>query len=76
YILSKLDGYDRHNGVIVVGATNFPRNLDPALLRPGRLDRHIDLQLPDDVGRAEILHFYLPSIPISDLIQTASATYG
>lgn len=76
YILSKLDGYDRHNGVIVVGATNFPRNLDPALLRPGRLDRHIDLQLPDDAGRAEILHFYLPSIPVADLLQTASATYG
>jgi hypothetical protein len=76
YMLSKLDGYDRHNGVIIVGATNYPQNLDPALLRPGRLDRHIDLQLPDDAGRAEILHFYLPSIPVGDLIQTSSATFG
>ncbi|SCX04000.1 ATP-dependent zinc metalloprotease FtsH 3 [Agrobacterium rosae] len=52
--LEQLDGYKRRAGVVVIGATNYPGNLDPAITRPGRLDRHIVIPMPDDATRRRI----------------------
>ena len=57
-LLVQLDGFDENNGVIVIGATNFMESLDPALLRPGRFDKHVTVPLPDVGGRKEILEMY------------------
>ena len=58
-MLECLDGADDRTGVVVIGATNYPEALDAALLRPGRLDRHIRLSLPDAPSRVAILERYL-----------------
>jgi hypothetical protein len=58
-LLEKLDGFESREGVVVVGATNFPEAIDPGLKRPGRLDRHIMLPLPDHDARIGILRYYL-----------------
>lgn len=58
-LLELLDGTDEREGVIVVAASNFPQNLDPALKRPGRLDRHIVIELPDQVARAQMIATHL-----------------
>lgn len=58
-LLECLDGAVERQGVIVIGATNDPSNIDSALLRPGRLDRHIQIQLPDDEDRLAILRQHL-----------------
>lgn len=50
-LLVEMDGFGTDTGVVVLAATNLPENLDPALTRPGRLDRTIDVQLPDIEGR-------------------------
>ena len=50
-ILSEMDGFEGHEAVIVLAATNRPDVLDPALLRPGRFDRHVTLELPDKAAR-------------------------
>jgi hypothetical protein len=57
-LLELLDGFERRSGVIVVGATNHPESLDHALLRPGRLDRHFRIPLPDARAREQIFEFY------------------
>ncbi len=56
--LECLDGFDRREGVVVVGACNYPNLIDPAILRAGRLDRHIEIALPDDDARLAILTQY------------------
>lgn len=56
--LEQLDGFERRVGVVVVGACNFPDRLDPAIRRPGRLDRHIEVALPDAQSRHSILKFH------------------
>ncbi len=56
--LELLDGYERRTGVVVVGATNLPSKLDPAIKRPGRLDKHIPIPLPDAEARLHILRFH------------------
>lgn len=61
--LEQLDGYRRRAGVVVVGATNYPGNLDPAITRPGRLDRHIVIPMPDDVTRRRIFE-QVSGIPV------------
>jgi cell division protease FtsH len=64
-LLIEMDGFSNETGIIVVGATNRPDMLDPALLRPGRFDRQIYIELPDMNGRREILDLYAKKVKIS-----------
>ena len=61
-LLTEMDGFDPKVGVILMAATNRPEILDPALLRPGRFDRHVLVDRPDKAGRAEILKVHLKNI--------------
>jgi cell division protease FtsH len=65
-LLVEMDGFPENNGIIVMAATNRPDVLDPALLRPGRFDRQISVNLPDIKGRTEILKVHMRKVPISD----------
>ena len=58
-LLVEMDGFDGVEGIIVIAATNRPDVLDPALMRPGRFDRHVTIPLPDVKGREEILNLSL-----------------
>jgi cell division protease FtsH len=78
-ILTEMDGFDPRAGVIVLGATNRPEILDPALLRPGRFDRRVAVQPPDRAGREAILKVHTRSVPLApevDLGSLASSTPG
>jgi len=78
-ILTEMDGFDPRAGVIVLGATNRPEILDPALLRPGRFDRRVSVQPPDRAGREAILRVHTRSVPLApdvQLPQIAAATPG
>ena len=78
-ILTEMDGFDSNANVIVLGATNRPEVLDPALLRPGRFDRRVFVQAPDAAGRAAILRVHTRSVPLApevDLDRLASTTPG
>jgi len=78
-ILTEMDGFDSAEAVIVLGATNRPEILDPALLRPGRFDRRVAVQPPDRAGRRKILDVHTRSLPLGnsvDLDALASATTG
>jgi cell division protease FtsH len=78
-ILTEMDGFDSSSGVIVLGATNRPDVLDPALLRPGRFDRRVAVQPPDGQGREMILRVHTRSVPLADdvnLAQIAQSTPG
>jgi cell division protease FtsH len=78
-ILTEMDGFDSDANVIVLGATNRPEVLDPALLRPGRFDRRVFVQAPDAPGRAAILRVHTRSMPLADdadLERVASSTPG
>ncbi|KAI0136967.1 P-loop containing nucleoside triphosphate hydrolase protein [Xylariales sp. AK1849] len=61
-LLTELDGFEQNSGVIIMGATNFPKALDKALTRPGRFDRHINVELPDVRGRLAILQHHAKKI--------------
>lgn len=65
-LLVEMDGFDGHEGVIIMAATNRPDVLDPALLRPGRFDRQILIDLPDLKGREEILQVHAKKIKVSE----------
>ncbi|MCX6645982.1 MAG: ATP-dependent zinc metalloprotease FtsH [bacterium] len=65
-LLVEMDGFDPNAGVIMIAATNRPDILDPALLRPGRFDRHIVVDRPDIKGREEILVIHTREIPLAD----------
>ena len=67
-ILAEMDGFDTNANVIVMAATNRPDILDPALLRPGRFDRHIVIDLPDIKGRKAILEVHARGIPLSTAV--------
>lgn len=67
-ILSEMDGFTPNSGVIVLAATNRPDVLDPALLRPGRFDRRVMLDLPDSVGRQQILLIHTKGKPLDDSV--------
>src|SRR5215218_6081873 len=76
---TEMDGFDSDANVIVLGATNRPEVLDPALLRPGRFDRRVFVQPPDAAGRAAILRVHTRSVPLADdadLERLAASTPG
>jgi cell division protease FtsH len=78
-MLVEMDGFDTKEGVIIIAATNRPDVLDPALLRPGRFDRHVVVDMPDVRGREEILGIHIKKIRIAagvDLNRVARATPG
>jgi len=78
-LLAEMDGFESQHGVIVMAATNRPEVLDPALLRPGRFDRQITVDLPDLVGREEILHIHARPVTLAadvDLKAVARITPG
>ena len=65
-LLTEMDGFDGSRGVVILAATNQPDSLDPALLRPGRFDRRIPVELPDLQGRVDILKVHAKKIKLSD----------
>ena len=78
-LLVEMDGFDSNNGVIVIAATNRPETLDPALLRPGRFDRHVLVDRPDVTGREDILRVHAKTVRLDegvDLKQVAMITPG
>jgi len=78
-LLVEMDGFDSQTGVIIMAATNRPEILDPALLRPGRFDRHILVDRPDKKGRMDILKVHLKKIktgPDVDIEKLANMTSG
>jgi cell division protease FtsH len=78
-ILAELDGFEGHEAIIVLAATNRPDVLDPALLRPGRFDRHVTLDLPDRKDREAILRVHVRKVPLApdvDLTRIANTTPG
>lgn len=78
-LLSEMDGFDGHKGVVILAATNRPESLDPALLRPGRFDRRIPVELPDLAGREAILKVHAKNIKVHtdvDFHAVARATSG
>jgi cell division protease FtsH len=78
-LLAEMDGFDARKGVIIMGATNRPEVLDPALLRPGRFDRQVLVDKPDVRGREAILRIHVKSVKIAgdvDLTVVAARTAG
>jgi len=78
-LLAEMDGFDPNTGVIIMAATNRPEILDPALLRPGRFDRHVLVDRPDIIGREEILKIHTRNVKLSpdvNLKVIASRTPG
>lgn len=78
-LLAEMDGFDATKGVVILAATNRPESLDPALLRPGRFDRRIPVELPDLAGREAILKVHAKDVRISDDVDfnaIARATAG
>ena len=78
-LLTEMDGFDGKKGVVILAATNRPESLDPALLRPGRFDRRVPVELPDLKGREEILRVHAKEVKIGqdvDFGGIARATSG
>ena len=78
-LLAEMDGFEPNNGVVLMGATNRPEILDQALLRPGRFDRQIQVVLPTEEGREEILRIHTKKLPLApeiDLRSIAKVTPG
>ena len=67
-LLTEMDGFEENTGVIILAATNRPESLDPALLRPGRFDRRVPVELPDLQGREEILRVHAKKIKMADTV--------
>uniref|UniRef100_A0A1A8PTD0 ATP-dependent zinc metalloprotease YME1L1 n=1 Tax=Nothobranchius rachovii TaxID=451742 RepID=A0A1A8PTD0_9TELE len=68
-LLAEMDGFKTNEGVIIIGATNFPEALDNALIRPGRFDMQVTVPKPDVKGRTEILNWYLKKIKVDPAIE-------
>ena len=64
-LLVELDGFHKDDNIVIIAATNFPESLDPALVRPGRFDTHVNVGLPDVRGRAAILKVHAKDVPIA-----------
>ncbi len=78
-LLAEMDGFDGRKGVVILAATNRPESLDPALLRPGRFDRRIPVELPDLKGREAILKVHGKNVKMDDSVsygEVARATSG
>lgn len=75
-ILAEMDGFSSHEAIIVLGATNRPDVLDPALLRPGRFDRHVVLELPDRSDRLAILKVHSRNVPLADDVNLEQVSAG
>lgn len=81
-LLTEMDGFDASKGVVILAATNRPEALDPALLRPGRFDRRIPVELPDLKGREEILRVHAkkiktaPDVDLHKIARTSSGASG
>lgn len=75
-LLECLDPIDGREGVVVIGATNDPNAIDPALLRPGRIDKVVAISLPDNESRKAILRYHLPDAVLGDLTAFSKATKG
>ncbi|ALS97951.1 ATP-dependent zinc metalloprotease FtsH [Lacimicrobium alkaliphilum] len=75
-MLVEMDGFEGHEGIIVIAATNRPDVLDPALLRPGRFDRQVVVGLPDIRGREQILKVHMRKVPISDNVDASVIARG
>jgi cell division protease FtsH len=75
-MLVEMDGFEGHEGIIVIAATNRPDVLDPALLRPGRFDRQVTVGLPDVRGREQILKVHMRKVPIGDDVNAAVIARG
>ncbi len=78
-LLVEMDGFDTNSGVIVMAASNRPETLDPALLRPGRFDRHVLVDRPDVLGREDILKVHVQNVRVADdvnLKHVAAITSG
>jgi cell division protease FtsH len=75
-LLVEMDGFESNEGVILIAATNRPDVLDPALLRPGRFDRQVVVDLPDLRGREEILRVHLRKVPVSDDVDMSVIARG
>lgn len=78
-LLALMDGLESRGQVMVIGATNIPNSLDPALRRPGRFDREISISVPDKVGRREILDIHTRGMPLSETVNVdrlAAITHG
>jgi len=71
--LECLDGAEGREGVVVIGACNFPEKIDPAVLRSGRLEKHVYFPLPDATARGEILGFHLPTLANDDALREIAA---
>lgn len=75
-MLVEMDGFEGHEGIIVIAATNRPDVLDPALLRPGRFDRQVTVGLPDIRGREHILKVHMRKVPLGDDVEPAVIARG
>jgi cell division protease FtsH len=75
-MLVEMDGFEGHEGIIVIAATNRPDVLDPALLRPGRFDRQVIVGLPDIRGREQILKVHIRKVPLGDNVEPAVIARG
>src|SRR5438445_6987802 len=78
-LLSLMDGLQSRGKVVVIGATNRPNAIDPALRRPGRFDREIEIGVPDRDGRLEVLEIHTRGMPLAedvDLKKLADVTHG
>lgn len=75
-LLVEMDGFEGNEGVIVIAATNRPDVLDPALLRPGRFDRQVVVNLPDIIGREQILKVHLKKVPLADGVEPSTIARG
>jgi cell division protease FtsH len=75
-LLVEMDGFESNDGVILIAATNRPDVLDPALLRPGRFDRQVMVDLPDLRGREEILRVHLRKVPVADDVEPSVIARG
>ena len=75
-LLVEMDGFEGHEGVIVIAATNRPDVLDPALLRPGRFDRQVQVPLPDIRGREAVLNVHIRKVPIADDVDSSILARG